>query len=310
MKYINYLFLFVAFIFSTTVFAQESTVPLPLNSMEHYEYNGESELLFHFQAQAPGVLAIAAEGIENSSISIILYDQYNQMIQRMGGDRNKTHAGQGIFIIPSQGEYTIGVQLRRNLSSSNNRMMQDELAALSEELGAELGLSVRIDIPEEFNNIASENVEDDVSDLQPQMISMTSSFIPTSSFASFVVTDKDDDHNPSKAIELSSDTGVKTIETTVGGLNEDPWDWWKVEGEFNIVLVSASTEQGDIGIRVYDSNKFERAWEEADETISGEESLIIRPESNEPIMLKIVPYYIYGGDPNREIHYTITVEAY
>ena len=52
MKYVNYLFLFVAFIFSTSVFAQQAgqqaeVLSLSVGSLEEYDYKGDA-LIFLF----------------------------------------------------------------------------------------------------------------------------------------------------------------------------------------------------------------------------------------------------------------------
>ena len=285
MKYVNYLFVFAFAFFSTATFAQAQN--LPLNSEEFHEF-GSQGLLLNFQAQEQGVLAIAIESIEIENerpldISIILYDPYNQEIEQIDVDHaGKLHNERGFFIIPNAGEYTI--KIARTL------------------LG---GLASFID---EQANSGNSLFEDNSNDSEiTQKIHIAASFIPTTVFTSFLPEDKDGDNNPLNAISLPSNT-EESMSASVGGEN-DTWDWWKIEGEFNIVIVTASTEDGNIMLRVYDPNKMEGDWLEEDQVITGEENLVFRPENpGDTVVLKITPFHF--SDPNEEVHYTIKVEAY
>ena len=179
MKYVNYLFLFVAFSFSTSLFAQPPQVeqeeqaqqtevpPFPLGSEEEYEYNGEN-LVFHFQAEEQGVLVIAldVDGLregEALEMAIQFRDLYDQKIAIMG--RGSRRAPQGIFIVRSAGEYMITIQQFLMV----NPMPPDVTTELP-------------DVDSLFG-LEPENVPSDVE--VTRTIRVVSSFLPTSSFASF-----------------------------------------------------------------------------------------------------------------------------
>ncbi len=246
MKYVNYLFLFVAFSFSTSLFAQPPQVeqeeqaqqtevpPFPLGSEEEYEYNGEN-LVFHFQAEEQGVLVIAldVDGLregEALEMAIQFRDLYDQKIAIMG--RGSRRAPQGIFIVRSAGEYMITIQQFLMV----NPMPPDVTTELP-------------DVDSLFG-LEPENVPSDVE--VTRTIRVVSSFLPTSSFASFgTFEDKDGDRSPINASLLLEDTEERAV---VGGA-EDPWDWWKMRCKF--LRLTASTEIGDI---ILEHNNAGNGW--------------------------------------------------
>ena len=350
MKYMNYLFTFAfAFtVFNTALFAQEEDVslqimPLPLDSEEHYEYNynyttpynlSVGELLFHFQAEEAGILAMAAEGgiDEDSRILINLYDQYNQHVQQLNVSHIR-HIQKGLLIIPSPGRYTIGVKfqvLQRQEMQPPPQPENDAVNALSQEIPEEeeendLNALIRRRLnraePEELtepvvsapNDTNPDNNQGDSSDAPP-MIRVESSFLPASvspsDFASFFIGDKDDDENPDKATVLISEEGAAEIQTTVGGL-DDLWDWWRIEEGLNMSLVVESLN-GDVLIRVYnnpDQVENDENWRTIDAASIGVEDFTVRPEQEGiegPVMLKIRPL----DRVNRPIHYIIKVQTF
>ena len=323
MKYINYLFisLFTFTVFSTILFAQDEspslqTMPLPLNIEGHYEYtytdpiNQIGELLFHFQAEEAGALAIAVSGgIKESVVFINLYDEFNQQIQRL--TTGLRYGKEGIFVIPYPGTYTIGVQFQ-TFQAPSQVQLQEQQPPQEENLSASALLAMSIESEESGNELSLPNdvtVNDsqDTTSASP-MIRVASAFAPTSAFASFVATDKDDDDTPEKAKILISEEGRYTIEDSVGGLNTDPWDWWKIEEGFNIVLISASTEDGDIKFLFHDPNRVESLWDFQDEVARGIEEFNFNPENRGPVWLKVVPVGVF--DPDKEIPYTIEIQAY
>ena len=289
MKYVNYLVLFVAFIFSISVFAQQEEaaeiLPLPLDVLEEYEYTGDG-LSFHFQAEEQGVLAIAFEMTDVESrrdtveVAINISDQYNQEVGDINEDYNgRMSAEQGIFVIPSAGQYTVRVQIM------DMSRMVDFAGFLSEDQG--------INSPEELSELLAQP--------EGRMMRITSTFAPTSSFASFgdSVEDVDGDRIPANAGVLS--LGTKEI-ATVGGAS-DPWDWWKMECSF--VQIVASTDEVDIVLETYDLEEGE--WRTQDTLMRESEREIEKMEilqlNGEPIAVRIRPFYA-----EQETQYDIEIE--
>ena len=313
MRHISYLFLFVAFIFNTSVFAQETEqaveVSLPLNSVAEYNYDS-GELFFNFQAEEQGVLAIAVRSVEDNKvldIVIHLYDQYHQPIERMDEDYKRTPSReQGVLVIPGPGSYIIGIeqtQLSRKLEADIVAELEveeveaEELEELAEVLIA-LGADGRLDdatfpfpiFPDELDNIIVPEVK---------TIQMASAFIPTSSFVSFAdpLGDRDGDDEPINASVVSPDSEEEGI---VGGAN-DPWDWWKMECRFVQVVVSAEG-RGDI-ILEYNSSEDNWLIEDKAPPADNEQIDILQSNGEQFIHVRVRPYYV-----EREVQYRIKIE--
>ena len=284
MKYINYLFLFSAFIFSTSVFAQQTqetqrveASPLSPNCVEGCDYES-GELFFNFQAEEQGVLIIALRNPENIvtlNVAIRLYDQYYQKIDEMDKDQGgRTSAEQGIFIIPGPGDYVIGVEQTRRSS------------IFGEETEAE-------NAPE------------------TKTIRMTSAFMPTSSFTSFgsSPSDRDNNYSPDNAAVLS----LNNEESAVVGGSEDLWDWWKMD-ECEFLKLTASTEQGDIVLEYYDPAKNKNGLSEIDNAggaskeQTGRDNVenldILQSDMENPIVaVRVRPFY-----EEQEVQYRIRLD--
>ena len=351
MKYMNYLFVFTfAFsVFNTTLFAQEEAedvslqiMPLPVYSEDgnfgenYYEYNynypspypgiNVGELLFHFQAEEAGLLAIAVEGgIEDSVTLVNLYDQYNQHIQQLNVGHTP-NIKQGFLIIPNPGRYTVGVQYQVLEVQQPPEQQQEEagVSALVQESPDEDENDLNAFIRRRFNQAEQVDASSDTnpdsdqgdsSDEQsPPMIRVESSFLPASmppsDFASFVVGDKDNDENPGKATGLISEEGAVEITATVGGL-DDLWDWWRIEEGFNMSLTVQSVN-GDVLIRVYDNPELvenDENWRTIDDDAIGTEEFTIRPQQEGiegPVFFKIRPF----SRVTRPINYIIKVQTF
>ena len=261
MKHINYLFIFLftfTFLNAALLSAQE-TIPLP-QAVGEYELPGQG-LFFDFQTEEQGMLVIAAEGIEDKGehIIITLHDEYGQKIQQIRNDYKGKASAQGIFIVPSAGQYTVAVQLDKVEETRlyYSQGSANEMAAL-------------------FSSI---------------MINIESSFIPNV-FSSFISTDKDGDENPSKAVRL--EPGVEVL-ASVGNEANDPWDWYMVEESFsNITIKVAGVPSGsnsaDLILELYIPNTLQSEWLREDSVINGEETLEIGP-SDGPVIFRVTPYY-------------------
>ena len=287
MKYVNYLFLFVAFIFSTSVFAQQAEqtelLLLPQDSFEEYEYNAQNngKLFFNFRAEEQGVLIIAVQNpqnIETLDVAINLYDSYHQVVEQVDEDhKNKMSSEQGVLIIHGPGDYIIGVEKTR--------------------------LSMA------FENEANELVSELESGSEAITIQMASVFVPTTSFAPFAVSieDVDGDYAPTGASVLSEGDEVTAM---AGGVN-DSWDWWKMECRFIrfIATTEPRSDDGppyDIVLEYYDSSENEwRTQDNVTRDIRGEGDLEeIEVFGNSPMLVKVRPFF-----DGVELQYNITVEA-
>lgn len=314
MKYINYLFIFTFVFVSTLSFAQEGPVssqdqltPLPLNSVEHYDYTepeqARGEIPFHFQADQPGILAIASEGIKGSISVIRLYDSYKQKLQTIGARNTTPHINKGFFIIPDAGRYIVEVQFQ--LPQQLSQLQQE----IKDELNGALGEDVDIGIQIASNLFSDDDQNNNPDSQSPQMIRIASSFTPTTAFASFFSGDKDGDSNPSVATNISPDNET-AVSASVGG-NNDLWDWWKVVGECKLVRFVATTENGDIVLESYPSGEDTLTMEDgilSDNGASGADEVemdVWRLNDERPIAVRVRPYWMEQGI---DIPYTLKVE--
>ena len=297
MKYINYLFIFLftfTFLNAALLSAQESSdqaaIFLP-EVVEKHELPARG-LFLDFQATEQGVLTIFAEVFENTDegeafvnedIIITLHDKYGQEIERI----NRNHGGQlyaeqGTLTIPDAGEYAIGIQ---KLSVVEARLYYGREGA--EEL---------IENIEMFGMMRVARVR--------------AFFTPSSPFSSLGVSailDKDGDSDPSKATLLDINT---TVNTSVGGLDSDPWDWWEIRGGFDtaIIKVLLTERATDVILHVYEPNKLKNEWLREDQTVEGMEVLEVNSRNGESVIFRVQPYYHEGVDPSREFPYIIEVE--
>ena len=301
MRYVNYLCVFAFTLLSAVSFAQDleepaiieesAIIPLPLG-VESYDFVDKG-LFFSFQAEEQGVLVVATKvfedvnGNENAideNIVITLHDEYGQQIEKVRGHYKGEHTAQGVLILPSAGSYTIGIQ--RNSVIANRFYGGQERVEQMEPLTT------------------------------PMTAHIASSFVPTASFASFIVPDRDNDENPSKAIYLEPGYGKPgsiEVRTSVGG-GADPWDWWSIKGEYNVVIVRVLTQQGDVILHVFDPNTSDpsilsaKGWAREDVVNEGREILVENPKNGEPVVFRVLPYL--PDNSTVEINYVMRVEIY